>query len=272
MMRIFRIAVSVLFAITFAVFAYTYISEKRNTDNTLPLISVDEELLEVSFKATDEELLAGVTAFDEKDGDITDKVIVEGISKFTEKGVSKVTYAVCDSDNNVSKATRKIRYKDYTSPEFYMTDDLCFSIYESINVANSLRAKDCIDGNISKNIIITSANAATSQGVYSVDATVTNSKGDTSTIKLPLIVEDSSVSAPKIVLTDYLVYHKKGKEFDPEKYIKQVIDNEENVLDLDVKIDSAVNVNKEDIYMVHYYATGAYGFRGHSVLIVSVGK
>lgn len=272
MMKIFRIAVSALFIVTFAVFSYFFISEKRNTDNTLPFISVDEELLEVGFKVTDEELLAGVTAFDEKDGDISGKVIVESISKFTEKGVSKVTYAVCDSDNNVAKATRKIRYKDYTSPKFYMSDDLCYSLYENINVANSLGAKDCIDGNISRNMIITSENAAISAGVYSINATVTNSKGDTSTIKLPLIIEDRSVAAPKIILTDYLVYLKKGEKFDPEKYIEQVVDNEENVLDLDVRIDSAVNVNKEDIYMVHYYATDAYGFRGHSVLIVSVGK
>lgn len=273
MMKILRIAVSVLFVLTFAVFAYFYIDVKIHTDNTLPVISVDGETLEVGFNVTDEELLAGVSAFDEKDKDITDKVIVESISKFTEKGVCKVTYAVCDSDNHVAKATRKIRYKDYTSPKFYMVDDTCYSLYESINITDSLKAKDCIDGNVSGNMVITSDDYVNSAaGVFSINATVTNSKGDTSTITLPLIVEDRSVSAPKIILTDYLVYIKKGDTFDPNKYIQEVVDTQENVLNIEVKIESGVDVNKEGTYIVHYFATDAEGLRGHSVLIVAVGK
>lgn len=273
MMKILRIAVSVLFVLTFAVFSYFYINVKIHTDNTIPVISVDGEMLEVGFKVTDEELLAGVSAFDEKDRDITDKVIVESISKFTEKGVSKVTYAVCDSDNHVAKATRKIRYKDYTSPKFYMQDDICYSLYESIDISNAIGARDCIDGNISRNMIITSDDYVPSAaGVFSINATVTNSKGDTSTITLPLIVEDRSISAPRIVLTDYLVYIEKGQAIDPQKYIEQVVDAEENVLNLEVRAESAVDVNKEGVYMVHYFATDAEGSRGHSVLIVAVGK
>lgn len=273
MMRILRIAVSALFVITLAVFSYFFINVKIHTDNTIPVISVEEEMLEVGFKVTDEELLEGVTAFDEKDKDLTDKVIVETISKFSEKGVCKVTYAVCDSDNHVARASRKIRYKDYKSPRFYMTDDICYSLYETISINDSLGAKDCIDGNISKNMIITSEDIVSSvAGVYSINATVTNSKGDTSEIKLPLIIEDRSVTAPHIVLTDYLIYLKKGQEFDPNKYIKEVTDTEENVLNLEVKVESAVDINKEGIYMVHYFATDAEDVQGHSVLLVSVGK
>ena len=273
MMRILRIAVSVLFVITLAVFSCFYISVKIHTDKTIPVISVEGEMLEVGFDVTDEELLEGVTAFDEKDKDLTDKVIVETISRFTEKGVCKVTYAVCDSDNHVAKATRKIRYKDYESPKFYMVDDICYSLYETINVNASLGATDCIDGNISRDMIITSEDAVSSvAGGYSINATVTNSKGDTSIITLPMIIEDRSVAAPHIVLTDYLVYLKKGQAFDPKKYIKEVTDAEENVLNLEVKVESAVDINKEGIYMVHYFATDAEGVQGHSVLLVSVGK
>ena len=83
MMKILRIAVSVLFVLTFAVFSYFYINVKIHTDNTIPVISVDGEMLEVGFKVTDEELLAGVSAFDEHDKHITDKAI----SKW-ERGVS----------------------------------------------------------------------------------------------------------------------------------------------------------------------------------------
>ena len=47
------------------------------------------------------------------------EVIVESVSRFTDKGVCKVTYAVCDSDNHIAKATRKIIYTDYVSPTFF---------------------------------------------------------------------------------------------------------------------------------------------------------
>lgn len=273
MLKTLRTAVTALFIFTFIIFCYFYVSEKMNTDNTIPVISIDEEMLEVGFKVTDEELLVGVTAFDEKDKDLTDKVIVESISKFTEKGISRVTYAVCDSDNHVAKATRKIKYKGYTSPEFVMTDDLCYSIYETINISESLGAKDCIDGDISEDMIITFDDFVTSTtGVFSINATVTNSKGDTSDITLPLIVEDRNILAPKIILKDYLVNIQKGEEFDPQEYVKRVVDRDEDILALDVKIESKVDVNKEGVYMVHYYATDSHGLRGHSVLIVAVGK
>lgn len=97
MMRFLRIAVSALFAVTLIVFSYFFISNKLNRDDTIPVITVEGDMLDVSIKATNEDLLKGVTAHDDKDGDITSKVIVESISKFTEKGVCKVTYAVCDA-------------------------------------------------------------------------------------------------------------------------------------------------------------------------------
>ena len=73
-MRALRVLVLMTFVIVTAMFIVFYVGEKRTTDNTIPVITVDSELIEVSFEATDEELLKGVTAYDEKDKDITDKI------------------------------------------------------------------------------------------------------------------------------------------------------------------------------------------------------
>ena len=113
-MKPFRIIVLIVFILVTIASLVMFISEKLAVDKTLPQITVEEEMIEVSLKAKDEELLKGVTAHDEKDGDLTDKIIIESISRFTSKGVSKVTYAVCDSNNNVAKATRTIKFKGYT--------------------------------------------------------------------------------------------------------------------------------------------------------------
>ncbi len=271
MIRLIRIAVSVLFAVTLAAFSYFYIGHELSLDETLPVITVENDSIEVSISATDDDLLKGVTAFDEKDGDLTDKVIVESISKFTEKGVCKVTYAVCDADNHVANATRKIRYTDYVSPTFELYDDLCFSLYESAGVSNRLIARDCIDGNITRDMIVTSSNfVASTAGVFSIEAVVTNSKGDQSYIKLPLIIEDRNPSAPKISLKKYLIRIKTGEQQDYSSFVNQITDSDDNTISPSVRIVSEVDVNNTGTYLVHYYASDEEGNEGHSVLTVIV--
>ena len=272
-MKPFRIIVLIVFVIVSIASAAVFISEKLAVDKTIPQITVEGDMIEVSLKAKDEELLAGVTAYDEKDGDLTEKIIIESISRFTEKGVSKVTYAVCDSNNNVAKASRMIRFKGYESPKFKVTGNLCFSLYEHIDIRELILATDSLEGNIKNNIIVTSDDYATSiAGAFTLNVFVTNSKGDSSTIKLPLIVEDRPLSVPTIELKEYLVYIGKGKTIDFNSYIVDALDIEEVSLKSQVTVESNVNFNEPGTYNVHYYVTDKNGLRGHSILTVIVGE
>ena len=269
-MKPFRIIVVIAFVFVSIASIAVYISEKIGTDRTIPQLTVEEEMIEVSLKATDEELLKGVTAYDEKDKDLTEKIIIESVSGFIEKGISKVTYAVCDSDNNVAKATRKIRFKGYESPRFEVTDNLCFSLYEYIDITEIIKAHDSIEGNITGRIIVTSDDYSSSNaGAYSIDVSVTNSKGDTSTVQLPLIVEDRPISVPEIELSEYLVYAKKGASIDFNEYLIDAI-QEERSLKNKVTLESNVDFSKPGTYHVHYYVTDTDDLRGHSVLTVIV--
>lgn len=271
-MRVLRIIVVVLFLITTAVFGMYYVNEKLTEDNTIPVISIEDELIEVSFETTDEELLQGVTAYDEKDKDITGRVIVESVSRFIDDGICKVTYAVCDNDGNVANATRKIKYKNYESPKFSLSQGLCFSIYETVNLANAIHATDCIDGDISNNIIITSDDFTSSvAGVFEMQISVSNSKGDTSDIGIPLVIEDRSISSPKIELTEYLIYVKPGEEVDFSKYLVRAYDGLSNNLTSDVRIETNIDLNTPGTYGVHYYVNDSKGVQGHTILNVIVG-
>ena len=271
-MRPMRIIVLIAFFFIAITSLAVFVSEKINEDKTIPVITLEEEMIEVSLKATDEEILKGVTAHDEKDGDLTEKIIIESISRFTEKGVSKVTYAVCDSDNNVAKAIRKIKFKGYQSPRFKVSGNLCFSLYERINVEEIITVSDSLEGNITSKIIVTSDDySGSNAGAYSIDVSVTNQKGDTSTIKLPLIVEDRPASVPQIELKEYLIYAKKGKTVDFKTYIVDALTRDEKSLKDKVTVESNVDFNKEGTYQVHFYATDDQGQRGHSVMTVVVG-
>ena len=49
MMRFLRITVSALFAVTLIVFSYFFVSNKLNRDDTIPVITVEGDMLDVSI-------------------------------------------------------------------------------------------------------------------------------------------------------------------------------------------------------------------------------
>lgn len=270
-MRVLRGSVLALFIIVFLAFSFIFVREKITKDTTIPKINVEGEIIDVSLKASDEELLKGITAYDEKDGDLTDKIIIESVSRFIEPGVSRVTYAVCDDDNNISTATRKIRYKGYKAPEFSLNEALCYSVYETPNLKKAVGVTDCLVGDITSDIILTSEDYTKSvTGVFTINARVTTAKGDTATLDIPLIVEDRSESAPEIKLKDYLIYVEKGKKIKFEDYLVKATDSNDKDITDDVTIETKIDMKKEGTYLVHYYAVDKNENKGHTVLVVVV--
>ena len=269
-MRILRITVAALFVIVLCLFVFFHI-QQRGADQSYPVITIENEVLNVSISATDTDLLEGVTAYDEKDGDISHKIIVESISRFTNPGESVVVYAVCDGDNYAVSASRKIVYTDYTPPRFTLTGSLVFGISQNINIRGLLGAMDSIDGDISDKVIIT-ANEYTSNvaGVNYISAKVTNSKGDMILIQLPVYIEEMHLSAPVIELEHYMLYLKAGDSFDPHANLLSALDSAGNDISADVQLDTNLNTLKAGMYEVHYRVTDSSERRGHAILTVIV--
>ena len=76
-------------------------------DRTAPVIYMEDVEMEYRDGMSDEELLAGVTATDETDGDVTGSLVVEKVSE-AGNGTVIVTYWVKDASVNVGKASRVI--------------------------------------------------------------------------------------------------------------------------------------------------------------------
>ena len=270
-MRIMRISVTVLFILTLIAFFGVFFFQKKNEDKTIPEITIENDFIEVNCDASNEDFLKGINAYDEKDGDLTSEVIVESVSRFIEPGVCEVKYAVCDSNNHVAHATRKVRYIDYEAPKFKLKNSLCFSLYENMNVASYIGAVDSIEGDISSSVVITSPDYTPSvTGIFTLELSVTNKKGDESTLSLPLIMEERNLSAPTIKLKDYLIYIDKNQEVDFEDYIVKATDKKDRDLTNKIEIDDNVNFKKSGTYIVHYFVTDSNGAKGHSVLNVVV--
>ncbi|MDD7391055.1 MAG: DUF5011 domain-containing protein [Lachnospiraceae bacterium] len=253
-MRYIRIAAVVIFILSFALNAGAYAWDKVTEDTTPPEITCEEDTLQVRVDCEEEELLEGLKARDDRDGDLTDQIIVAEMSHFIEKGVCSVKYVVFDSDHNWSEYTRTIEYTDYESPRFSMTQPQVYVQGEDIRFLDSIKASDVLEGDISNKIRVVSSDVDNyTPGTYPVQLEVTNSLGDTTSLDMNVTILDHEVSGPEIILTKYLEYVNKGGSFDPEKYISEVIDlYGEELEDPEVTISGKVNTKKPGTYQVVY--------------------
>jgi len=270
-MKVLRLLTVMLFIATTCVFGWFYIQEKKNTDLTVPSIQVDEPLIQISIHDDEDVLLQGVTAFDGKDGDLTDKVFVESISQFVGENTCTVTYAVADGDKHVAKSTRKVQYIDYEKPQFYLKQPMVFSVGDAIDVSKFVGATDCIEGDISDRVIITATDyQAGTSGVYSLSLQATNTKGDIVYLDVSLYVEMKDVRAPEIELSDYLIYVKQGQELDFESYVDSVYSLYHNINHDSFLISGDYDPDTPGVYDIPYYVQDVQGNEEHTVLTVVV--
>ena len=99
--RKLKIAMFTVMMATLVVYIANKLMLNDKFDNTYPEIQFEQDLLEVSVKATEQDLLQGVTATDKKDGDITDSIIIENMSNMLENNERIVTYVAFDRDKPV---------------------------------------------------------------------------------------------------------------------------------------------------------------------------
>lgn len=216
--------------------------EGLGTDTVAPEITVDTEVLEISAKDGKDVLLQGVTAIDDRDGDVTASLVVEGISQINDSHEVTVTYAAFDSSGNVAKTTRTVRYTDYVSPRFILDRPLVYASGVSFDILTAIRAEDVLEGDISHRIKATSLDetTVTTAGAHTIAFRVTNALGDTAELTLPVEVYTERYNA-QLTLTEYLVYVKAGEKFDYQNYLDTFVARDV-VLELNGKIPSNVTI------------------------------
>lgn len=261
-MRKFRYLILAFFAVVLVVFSFTRVKEYITSDFTAPVIHADSDSQQVSVSAGEEDLLAGMTAVDNLDGDVTNTLVVVSKSKFISKGTLRVNYAAFDKNNNVGIAARNLTYTDYYSPRFSMSQPMRYvSGNTNNNYLKYIRATDCLDGNITQQIKITfgntesTSNTSTRQKMY---IQVTNSAGDTSTLELWATFEDyNSYSTPAPALSNYIVYTQTGVRPDYRSYLSGIW-NSGNVRSFsDAGYNADEDVSFSDIG-VNYNVPGVY--------------
>ncbi len=271
-MRYIRLAVSILFILSLVFIGGATVAQRLRADTTLPVITGPKEPLKITCNYTEEDLLAGLEAYDEKDGDLTDEIMVSNFSRLLEKGTCKVNYVVFDSSNQPATFSREVIFTDYRSPRFVLSKPLVFQKNSNENIFGYIGAEDVLDGDISSLVRVTDTNVNTvDAGDYSTRIEVTNSFGDTVQHILPVHILDIVDSKVAITLTESIVYLETGAAFDPAKYVDNVANVDGTVLDKNiVAVDSAVDVNTPGVYEVYYTAEQYETSKGFTALTVIV--
>lgn len=222
-MKKFRIMWLVFSAAVLVVFTLYRVNEIRITDSSGPKITCESGMLVVSIEDGEEALLQGITATDKKDGDVTDSVIVEKISNFYEDGKRIVTYAAFDSDNHIAKYEREIKYTDYTPTRFSLTGSLRFRTGETMDLGAIIRAKDCIDGDLSNKVKVQMDSNINNRmpGRYNIEYQVTNSAGAVAYLPVSVEVYQADGWDAKLQLSEYLLYYD-GSEPDYKSLLRSL--------------------------------------------------
>ena len=287
-MRRIRLAVVGIFVLSLIAFIVFNIVNRVTTDSTPPVITSESDTVTVSVAAEESELLAGLTAADDEDGDLTGEIMISSMSNFTEPGKRTVSYVVFDASNNASTLTRNLEYTDYTAPQIKLTQPLRYGLneMEDASLTENMSVQDCLDGDITQQIRATFNDGAyiALAGEYGITVQVSNSAGDTCSVPLTVTVTDPAEESGKYypMLSDYIVYAPVGGYVDLTSLLIGLENSSTQYLFADanpsapggiesVAIGGAVDYNTPGTYTVDYQFTSASGVTGTTKLAVVVG-
>ncbi len=264
-MRIFRIIVLIV-AIGITLVRGILFITKSDID-VPPVIKCDKDIITVKCSDSDDEVLRGVTAYDEQDGDLTDKLFVERMYYMSGEKKSKISFVVIDSDNNVTKLKKDVIYADYESPKIEISSDLILEKDKGSKIGNYFSAKDIFDGNITNRLrIISDSYNSSVPGTYKMLARVSNTRGDVTEVNFNAYVIEKPYEQT-IELKKNIIYSKVGKAIDFKSFVKGGTADKSKIVINAEKVD----INKEGSYEVLYSVKENDKLTAFNRLIVMVG-
>ena len=187
-------------------------------------------------------LLEGVTATDEKDGDVTDSLMIENIFPNDDHTSASVVYAAKDSHNNVSKATRRVNYK---------------AAAEDTPAENEATQE-------------TDNSGAADESAPAVEEPQQNdTEGTKNETDAQMEIEALPAESPKLYLNTYEVTVEAGNDLDKTSYIKEMTDDADSQESLfnQIEIDGDVDTAVPGDYTLTYHVTDSDGNRSNAAVL-----
>lgn len=164
----------------------------------------------------------GYTAEDNYDGDVTDKVSVDGDVDTKKCGDYTLTYTVSDSSENETQEERIVHVADTTAPQITLSgNENTYVQIGSDYEEPGYTAQDNCDGDVTDDVKTSGKVDTSKEGQNTIKYTVSDSAGNEATVERNVMVYDPQ-SASNMTPTDKVVY----LTFDdgPGKYTQQLLD------------------------------------------------
>ncbi|MBC2205769.1 immunoglobulin-like domain-containing protein [Listeria booriae] len=219
------------------------------TSNDAPVIVASDQTIKKG-KAFD--VMAGVSASDLEDGDVTGGITVTANDVDTNTvGTYHVTYSVTDSDGNTTTKTITVTITSNDAPTF-KTSDVYLKVGDTFNPYAGITASDTEDGDLTDRIDIESSDVDMTQpGTYAVEYSVTDSDNNTTKITRHVYVRTND--KPVIHASDQTF--KAGASFDPLAGMS-ASDTEDGDITANVTVTANdVDANQAGTYHVTYSVT-----------------
>nr|WP_275940684.1 immunoglobulin-like domain-containing protein [Neobacillus terrae] len=200
--------------------------------------------------------LSGVTGDDNKDGNLTKKIVVTGSVNNKKAGTYKLIYTVSDKSRNKTTVIRVITVKkDTVKPVILGTSNKTILLGTSFNALTGVSAHDNIDGFITKNLKVTGSVNPKAAGKYTLTYSVSDSSGNAAVSTRVITVLDN-VKPVLAGIKDTAIHM--GDVFNPLNGITAT-DNNDGNLTSKIVVKGSVNMNKADVYHLTYSVTDRFG-------------
>ena len=242
--------------------------------NACPVINATDKTLTVGDEF---DPLADVTAEDEEDGDITDKIeILENEVDTTKPGKYEVTYKVTDSGGASHVKTIKVTVNPKMEPlnaaPIIKAEDKTLTVGDAFDPMADVTATDAEDGNLTDKIeILNNEVDTTKPGKYEVIYKVTDSKGASYTKSITVTVNPKMEpinAAPIIKAEDKTLTV--GDTFDPKADVTATDEEDGNLTDKIEVLKNEVDTTKAGKYEVTYKVTDSKGASRTKTITVTV--
>ena len=242
--------------------------------NACPVIQATDKTLTVGDEF---DPLADVTAKDEEDGDITDKIeILENEVDTTKPGKYEVTYKVTDSGGASHVKTIKVTVNPKMEPinaaPIIKAEDKTLTVGDTFDPMADVTATDAEDGNLTDKIeILNNEVDTTKPGKYEVTYKVTDRKGAsyTKTITVTVNLKMEVLNAiPTIKAEDKTLTV--GDTFDPKADVTAEDVEDGDLTDKIEVLKNEVDTTKAGKYEVTYKVTDRKGASRTKTITVTV--
>ncbi|WP_274520498.1 immunoglobulin-like domain-containing protein [Endozoicomonas atrinae] len=143
---------------------------------------------------SDFDAMAGVSAIDNEDGDLTGEIRIDGYVDTHEIGTYALTYRVTDSDGNTTPAVRSVEVYSL-KPVFSGVDNTIIQLNTPFDEMAGVTATDAEDGDLTSLIRVSGSVNTSVVGVYSVNYSVTDSAGQAVSAERKVTVSDGTSCA-----------------------------------------------------------------------------